>query len=110
MNVIKSSSLISDVFTTGKRFNGKNLSVIIKDYDTAQRDQLGRVAFIAGKKLGNAVLRNRSKRVMREAARQAGLPLNGRDIVIIANRRTATADHDDVVSSLDGLLSRARVR
>lgn len=108
--VIKSSDQISDIFRSGSRFNGRNLSIITKEYDETQRDQVGRVAFIAGKKLGCAVVRNRSKRVLRAVAREAGLPAVGRDVVLVATPRTRSADHAEVVGNLRELLRRARVR
>lgn len=109
-DVIKSSDQISDIFRTGTRFNGRNLSIITKEFGETQRDQLGRVAFIAGKKLGCAVVRNRSKRVLRAVAREAGLPAVGCDVVLVANPRTRSAAHEEVVGNLGELLRRARVR
>ncbi|MBS5479100.1 MAG: ribonuclease P protein component, partial [Coriobacteriia bacterium] len=75
-----------------------------------QRDQAGRVAFIAGKKLGCAVVRNRSKRVLRAVAREAGLPAVGYDVVLVANARTRSADHEEVAANLGSLLKKAHVR
>ena len=66
MDTIKSSDQISEIFNLGVRFSSGEIRIIVKQTDD-QRDPSGRVAFIAGKKLGNAVVRNRSKRVMREA-------------------------------------------
>ena len=42
----------------------------------------GRVAFVAAKRLGCAVVRNRSKRVLREAARACGLPRPGYELIL----------------------------
>ncbi len=77
-----------------------------------QRDPAlsGRVAFIAGKRLGNAVIRNRSKRVLRAAAYEAGLPVAGHDVILIANRRTRFVKHDELVASLCRLLKKAGLR
>ena len=108
--VIKSSDQISDIFRSGARFNGKTLSIITKEHDETQRDPSGRVAFIAGKKLGCAVVRNRSKRVLRAVAREVGLPVAGYDVVLVANPRTRYAAHGEVVGNLEGLLRRAHVR
>jgi len=69
----------------------------------------GRVAFIAGKKLGGAVWRNRSKRVLRAALRQAGGTRAGYDLLLLANSRTATSTSPEVAQELTMLLSKARI-
>ncbi len=67
--------------------------------------------FTATKKVGNAVVRNRAKRRLREASRRL-LPLYGRagcDYVFIARDATATTDWtrllDDMESALISLAS-----
>ena len=109
MNIIKSSEQISELFSQGKRVSAKEIRIIYKKHDE-QRDPCGRVAFIAGKKLGNAVVRNRSKRVMREVARENGLPIEGYDILLMATPATRGADHDVLSSSLAKVLRRADIR
>ena len=84
MDTIKSSDQISEIFNLGVRFSSGEIRIIVKQTNN-QRDPRGRVAFIAGKKLGNAVVRNRSKRVMREAARAAGLPAAGYDVLLMTD-------------------------
>lgn len=106
MDTIKSSDQISAVFNLGTRFSSGEIRIIVKQVDD-QRGPWGRVAFIAGKKLGNAVVRNRSKRVLREAARSAGLPVAGYDVLLMATPRTATTEHERLVSSLRRLLKKA---
>lgn len=77
-------------------------------------DGPARAGFTATKKIGDAVVRNRAKRRLREAARLL-LPLHGRagsDYVFIA--RAATPDRpwpallDDVETALISLARRAR--
>ena len=64
---IKSSSDISYIFSTGKRTSNRYVTFIyIENRENNEHDLNGRVAFIAGKKIGNAVWRNSSKRRMRE--------------------------------------------
>ena len=73
MTTIKSSREIDMVFRTATRVAHPLLIALIAQTPEGRGPQ-GRVAFIAGKRLGGAVLRNRSRRVLREAARRAGAP------------------------------------
>ena len=70
----------------------------------------GRVAFAAGKRLGNAVYRNRCKRVLREAAREAGLPRDGYDVVLLATDKTHDSSPARVGAVVKGLVRRSGVR
>ncbi len=56
--------------------------------------------------MGNAVARNRAKRVMREAVRRAGGPWAGHDVLLIANSRTGTADPSAIDEALRRFVSR----
>ena len=62
--------------------------------------------FTATKKIGNAVIRNRAKRRLREAARQL-LPLHGRvgtDYVFIARMDTATIGWQRLLDDMESAL------
>ena len=54
------------------------------DAPAPEHDLKGRVAFIAGKKLGNAVWRNAAKRRMRAICRDAGGPWAGYEVIFLA--------------------------
>lgn len=55
-----------------------------------------RVAFVAGRSVGNAVRRNRAKRRMREAVRQVSVPA-GRDYVVVATAVVVDAPFEALV-------------
>lgn len=60
---------------------------------------LARVAFVAGRSVGNAVRRNRAKRRLREALRRVGAA-PGRDYVVVATAAVANTPFEAVVEWL----------
>ncbi|WP_122464414.1 ribonuclease P protein component [Brevundimonas lutea] len=84
-------------------------AVVVQRLDRADGDQAIGVGFTATRKVGGAVIRNRSKRRLREAARtlipKHGVP--GSDYVLVARQGTADREWlrllDDVRSALTRL-------
>jgi ribonuclease P protein component len=105
MLTIKSSREIDTVFREAKRA-AHPLIIVLAAQTPEGRGLSGRVAFIAGKKLGNAVVRNRSKRVLRETTRRCGGPWVGYDALLIARAGTRLAAQDDLDSALRSQLSK----
>lgn len=95
------------MFTQGKRINHPLIRMVI--CDCVSEGDPARVAFAAAKRLGNAVVRNRSKRVLREAARACALPCSGKDIILFATVRTRTASPAEMQEALASLLNRAGI-
>ena len=70
--------------------------------------QVSRFGFVVGKVVGGAVVRNRVKRRLREAARR--LPMrDGFDIVVSARKPAADAGFDALYGALASLAGRAGV-
>ncbi|MEI7813337.1 MAG: ribonuclease P protein component [Coriobacteriia bacterium] len=105
MGTIKSSREIDTVFREAKRA-AHPLIIVLATKTPEGRGHMGRVAFIAGKKLGNAVVRNRSKRVLRAATQRCEGPWRGYDILLIARPSTRDAACGDLDSALQSQLSR----
>ena len=90
MRTIRSNREIDDLFREGARVTHPALNALVAR-TPAGRGAEGRVAFVAGRRLGGAVQRNRSKRVLREAVRRSGTSWPGYDVALIARPRTAGA-------------------
>ena len=103
METIKSKQDFGRVFSGGKRANHRLVRMTVYRRNEGGP---GRVAFVAPKRLGNAVFRNRCKRVLREAARQAGFPRSGYDIIFFATNLTHDAHPDEVGQAMAGLMGR----
>ena len=69
----------------------------------------GRVAFIAGKKLGNAVWRNRAKRRMRALCNDLNGPFPGYDTVFLARRSVTEANYEKMLSNLEKALAKEKI-
>ncbi len=99
MRTIRSTREVDEVFREGERVSHPLLIALIRE-TPQERGPEGRVAFIAGKRLGNAVVRNRCKRVLRAAVRRSGGPWPGVDVALIARAGTPTAAPGELDAAL----------
>ncbi|MDD5799850.1 MAG: ribonuclease P protein component [Coriobacteriales bacterium] len=109
METIKSRTEFEKVFSGGRRYNHQLVRITVLR-DAGDEGDCHRVAFVAAKRLGNAVFRNRCKRVLREASRMCGLPVQGADVILFATRRTHDASPAEVSVALAALLRKAGVQ
>lgn len=111
MDIIKSSTDISDLFSRGRRIHTPNITLIVSTKECGRLDSpSGRVAFVAGKKNGNAVWRNGAKRRMREICRQQNLHQKGVDIVFLAKPGILKAPFFKVFDDVQRVSSRIERR
>jgi len=108
MRTITAKSDVDSVFSSGRRASARFMALVVVPTPPS-RGPGGRVMFVAGKRLGGAVWRNRAKRVLREAVRRAGGPWAGYDVALVAKRETAQATPQELDASLGQALRRSGV-
>ncbi len=92
-------------YETGRKLHGRLVVVFARP-----RGGAGRLGITATRKVGNAVVRNRARRRVREVYRRwrRGQPLaRGLDIVVNVTARSARAPYAELAAELGALLDRA---
>jgi ribonuclease P protein component len=96
------------VFDTSQRTKGRYFTLLIAP-NTAGTPRLG---IVASRKLGDAVRRNRAKRLIREIFRHTELPPARQeiDVVVIPRRELFDASYPSLESDFRGALRRGAAR
>jgi ribonuclease P protein component len=100
-----SSRDFARVFRSGKRGSSPLITCVAAAGDS---DSRARVGFAVGAGVGNAVKRNRAKRLLREAARATCIK-PGSNVVLVAKPPLAKSSIQEVRAALDAALERAGV-
>ena len=104
-DTIKSNNDIDRLFKTGRKITTNSIIALVAE-NIDGRDHCGRVAFVAGKKLGSAPIRNKAKRRMREVARLKGVPFQRKDLVLIARPSTTRINFNDLLKDMSLIVQR----
>ncbi len=109
---LRRSEEIGTVFRTGKRARHHLVMLVYRPQhlhpDENENQAASRFCFVASKRVGNAVHRNRAKRLLREAARINLENIKpGWDCVLMANRSAPSATLEDIEAAVRGLLRNA---
>ena len=103
---VKRNSEFQDILRTGKSFANRELVIY---YKKKQNQDHFRIGISVGKKIGNAVTRNRIKRLIREAFTQLNEKIiPGVDIIVIARKPTIHMDGNQMKRSVSHLLNKQR--
>jgi ribonuclease P protein component len=92
------------VFNTAVRVQGRYLTLLL----APNRSGRLRLGIVASRKLGDAVRRNRAKRMIREAFRRSPQPLSrpGVDLVVIPRRELFDAPFSSLETDFRGAVAR----
>jgi len=95
------------VFKQGKSFANRQFVVYV--LKNAER-KYSRLGLSVSKKMGNAVMRNRIKRLIKEIFRELGDRLEaGNDYIVISRKPVRTMEYSDMKDSLEHVLKKAGV-
>jgi ribonuclease P protein component len=93
---LKGKQVFTRLFKKGTRFRGNNLTII---YLLSEEPSVG---FVASKRVGGAVQRNRTKRLLREAYRMNKGLFAGLEVVLYAFGPLTIKDITDAFSAFKG--------
>lgn len=110
MNILKKNGDFQIVYNYGKKSYGKFSLIFFKGNNL----EVNRCGFVVSKKTGNAVCRNRLKRLFREYYRLNDYQLNqGYDIIFVAKRTAGenfkTLKYEEMKKDLDFVLRNAKL-
>jgi ribonuclease P protein component len=96
------------VFDSSQRAKGRYLTVLVAPNDSRTL----RLGIVASRKLGDAVRRNRAKRLIREVFRRSDLlpPGKGLDVVVIPRRELFDAAYSSLESDFRDTVRRCAAR
>lgn len=91
------------VQSQGKKLHGRHLLAFVRRHECDAGT--GRLGLTVTKKVGNAVVRNRIRRLLRESMRRQGWVPSGWDVVLVAKESAARQVHlEDFDSDVSRLL------
>jgi ribonuclease P protein component len=104
---IKKNGEFQEVFQKGSSTANRQFVIYVLDQPAQASFRIG---LSVSKKIGNAVIRNRVKRLIRQVMFEyKDYIKDGKDLVIIARKPTAEMDYYEVKSSLEHVCKLAKV-
>jgi ribonuclease P protein component len=103
---LRRSSDLQQVRQDGRGWHHPLIVLLVK----ANQGDVSRFAFVAGRRIGNAVVRNRCKRLMREVVRRHLHEIeSGWDLMMIARSPETAVSYHTVETAVLQLLTRANL-
>lgn len=105
-NVLRRKKDFSSIYNRGKSV-GEKLVVVFSKKNALEYN---RTAFLASKKVGNSVIRNRARRLMKESYRAFESKLTlGNDLIFIARSTITSVKCCEVQRSMKAALIKAKI-
>jgi len=105
-NILRKKSDISSIYKKGKSVGDRYIVLFYRKNGLQKK----RIAFLASKKVGNAVKRNRARRLMKESYRHISNDLaEGYDYIFIARNTIVDKKCADVKKSLESACRKAGI-
>lgn len=104
-NVLRKDADFNRVYNKGKKIHGKYVVI----FCLKNGMEFDRIAYIASKKVGNSVHRNRARRLMRESMRLIPREQSGHDFVLVAKNSINDGKCADVKKSIESALKKLRI-
>lgn len=105
-NVLRRKSDFSTIYNKGKSVGDRYVVLFYRKNNLPYN----RIAYLASKKVGNSVKRNRARRLMKESVRLTNLEIpKGYDFIIIARNTITNAKCVDVKKSFESALKKTGV-
>ena len=90
----------------GRKLHARHFLVMVLPRNQQDGPHDGRLGITVSKKIGNAVVRNRIKRFVRDFARRRVWMRDDLDVVVIAKRSAAASNHHELAGDLAGVWDR----
>ncbi|HUM55582.1 MAG TPA: ribonuclease P protein component [Bacillota bacterium] len=105
-NILRRKRDFSAAYNKGKFVREKCIVLFYRKNDLSYN----RIAFLASKKVGNSVKRNRARRLMKESVRISGEPgFSGYDLIFIARNTINNRKCADVKESIEAAIKKVEI-
>lgn len=106
-NVLRKKKDFSTIYNKGKSIGERYVVLFFRKNNLTYN----RTAFLASKKVGNSVLRNRARRLMKESYREFEKNLdNGYDLIWIARNTICNLKCADVKKSMEAAVKKSGIK
>jgi len=104
-NVLRKRTDFSAIYNKGKSLGERYVVLFYRKNNLPYK----RIAFLASKKVGNSVERNRARRLMKESVRTSQVELpDGVDYIFIARNTILNRNYADVKKSIEAAIKRVK--